>query len=78
MEELSLRETAVPLANRDTSFVMKQYGKFIALAFGVSWLIWISALRLGKLRKDDVLWSDYEVVKGFQHFGFSLPLLDPG
>lgn len=47
MEYLDLSATAVPAVNHDSASVMKQYGKFIALAFGVSWLIWIAALRLG-------------------------------
>ena len=47
MEELSLISTAVPLANHEKSSLMKQCGTFIALAFGISWLIWISAIQLG-------------------------------
>lgn len=47
MEELRLRSPGVPLANHDASSVMKHYAAFIALGFGISWLIWISAHRLG-------------------------------
>jgi glucose uptake protein GlcU len=47
MEYLNLAATPVPAPNLDEAPVMKEYGKFVALAFGVSWLIWISAHRLG-------------------------------
>jgi membrane protease YdiL (CAAX protease family) len=47
MEELNLRTVGLPVANPDPSSIGKEYAMFIALAFGISWLIWISAIRLG-------------------------------
>lgn len=46
MEYLNLSTTAVPVPNLDAP-VIKECARFIGLAFGVSWLIWISAHRLG-------------------------------
>ncbi len=39
--------TGVPLVDQRARPVLKQYATFIALGFGNSWLIWISAQRLG-------------------------------
>jgi CAAX protease family protein len=47
MEELNPRKAALPVANPDPGSIGKQCAKFIALAFGITWLIWISAQRLG-------------------------------
>jgi len=47
MQGLVLPPTGVPLADQRARPVLKQYATFIALGFGISWLIWISAHRLG-------------------------------
>lgn len=47
MEYLDLPSAAVPHVNHNAVSLMKQFAMFIALAFGISWLTWISALRLG-------------------------------
>jgi membrane protease YdiL (CAAX protease family) len=47
MKNLPLSETVVPPGNHAAVSVMQLCGKFVALAFGVSWLIWISAHRFG-------------------------------
>jgi uncharacterized protein len=47
MEELNPQATALPIANPDRRSIAKQCAMFIALAFGITWLIWITANRLG-------------------------------
>ena len=47
MENSSPRATATAQSSQNASSIAKNYGVFIALAFGISWLIWILALRLG-------------------------------
>ena len=47
MEELNLYSPGVPFANQYRSSILKRYAAFIALGFGISWLIWIPAHKLG-------------------------------
>lgn len=47
MEQLSQPMPAVPVANPNPRSVAREYATFIALAFGITWLVWISAIRLG-------------------------------
>ncbi len=47
MQGLDLPPTGVPLVDQRARPVLKQYATFIALGFGISWLIWISTHRLG-------------------------------
>ena len=47
MEESSLKTDAGSVANSLSSSVGRQAAAFIAIAFGISWLIWIPAIRLG-------------------------------